>query len=54
MTQDLFRTDAYLTDRSATVTAIAPQGVAHDGRLFCPLGGGQTGDAGVLALGLDA
>ena len=51
MTQDLFRTDAYLTECSATVTAITPQGIVLDRSVFYPLGGGQAGDAGVLLLG---
>ncbi len=50
MTQDLFRTDAYLTECSATVTAITPQGIVLDRTVFYPLGGGQAGDAGVLVL----
>jgi misacylated tRNA(Ala) deacylase len=50
MTQDLFRTDAYLTECSATVTAITSQGIVLDRTVFYPLGGGQGGDAGVLAL----
>jgi len=50
MTQDLFRTDAYLTDCTATVMAITPQGIVLDRTVFYPLGGGQAGDAGVLVL----
>lgn len=50
MTQDLFRADAYLTECSATVTAITPQGIVLDRSVFYPLGGGQAGDAGVLLL----
>ena len=50
MTQDLFRTDAYLTECVATVTAITPQGIVLDRSVFYPLGGGQAGDSGVLAL----
>jgi misacylated tRNA(Ala) deacylase len=50
MTQDLFRTDAYLTECSATVTAITSQGIVLDRTVFYPLGGGQAGDAGVLVL----
>jgi misacylated tRNA(Ala) deacylase len=48
MTQDLFRQDAYLTECTATVTAITPQGIVLDRTVFYPLGGGQAGDAGVL------
>ena len=51
MTQDLFRTDAYLTECSATISAITPQGIVLDRSVFYPLGGGQAGDAGVLLLG---
>jgi misacylated tRNA(Ala) deacylase len=50
MTQDLFRTDAYLLECSATVTAITPQGIVLDRTVFYPLGGGQAGDAGALIL----
>jgi misacylated tRNA(Ala) deacylase len=48
MTTDLFRQDAYLTECTATVTAITPQGIVLDRTVFYPLGGGQAGDAGVL------
>jgi len=50
MTQDLFRQDAYLTECTATVTAITPQGIVLDRTVFYPLGGGQAGDTGVLVL----
>lgn len=50
MTQDLFRTDAYLTECTATVMAITAQGIVLDRTVFYPLGGGQAGDAGVLVL----
>jgi misacylated tRNA(Ala) deacylase len=48
MTQDLFRQDAYLTQCTATVTAITPQGIVLDRTVFYPLGGGQAGDIGTL------
>jgi misacylated tRNA(Ala) deacylase len=48
MTTDLFRQDAYLSECTATVTAITPQGIVLDRTVFYPLGGGQAGDAGVL------
>jgi len=50
MTQDLFRDNAYLTECSATVSAITAQGIVLDRTVFYPLGGGQAGDAGVLML----
>ena len=50
MTQDLFRQDAYLTECTATVTAVTGQGLVLDRTVFYPLGGGQAGDAGVLVL----
>ena len=50
MTQDLFRKNAYLTECSATVTAITPQGIVLDRSVFYPQGGGQAGDTGVLIL----
>ena len=51
MTQDLFRSNAYLKGCTATVIAITDQGIALDRTVFYPLGGGQAGDAGVLLLG---
>lgn len=50
MAQTLFRDDAYLTECTATVTAISEQGLVLDRTVFYPLGGGQAGDAGVLML----
>jgi misacylated tRNA(Ala) deacylase len=50
MTQDLFRQDAYLTECTATVTAVTGLGIVLDRTVFYPLGGGQAGDAGVLVL----
>ena len=50
MTQDLFRQDSYLSECSARITAITPQGILLERTVFYPLGGGQAGDAGVLQL----
>ncbi len=50
MTHELFRTDAYLAECEATVTAIGPQGIVLDRTVFYPTGGGQAGDAGVLRI----
>jgi len=54
MTQELFRADSYLTECSATVTAIGPQGIVLDRTVFYPMGGGQAGDAGVLFISAGA
>jgi len=50
MTQDLFRQDAYLKQCTATVETVGEQGIVLDRTVFYPLGGGQAGDTGVLAL----
>ncbi len=50
MTQELFRTDSYLKDCTATVVGIDEQGIVLDRTVFYPLGGGQAGDSGLLVL----
>ncbi|MEJ8852096.1 alanyl-tRNA editing protein [Variovorax rhizosphaerae] len=50
MTDDLFRTDAYLRECQAHVLRIDESGIVLDRTVFYPLGGGQAGDSGVLAL----
>ncbi|MCU0968792.1 MAG: alanyl-tRNA editing protein [Rubrivivax sp.] len=49
-TDELFREDALLDACEATVLAVGDEGVILDRTVFYPLGGGQAGDAGVLAL----
>lgn len=49
MTETLFRTDPYLKEADATVTALTPEGgIVLDRTIFYPTGGGQPGDAGRL------
>ena len=49
ITEPLFQQDAYLRSCPATVVEATPAGVVLDRTVFYPLGGGQPGDAGVLA-----
>jgi len=48
MTEELFRTDSYLTSCEATVVRADESGIELDRTVFYPLGGGQPGDQGVL------
>jgi misacylated tRNA(Ala) deacylase len=50
MTEELFRQDSYLKECRARIVAVVEQGIVLDRTVFYPLGGGQAGDAGVLAL----
>ena len=50
MTDDLFRTDAYLRDCEARIVRIDEGGIVLDRTVFYPLGGGQAGDSGWLVL----
>jgi misacylated tRNA(Ala) deacylase len=50
MTDEIFRTDAYLQECAATVLAVDGQGIVLDRTVFYPQGGGQAGDSGVLVL----
>jgi misacylated tRNA(Ala) deacylase len=49
MTELLYLRDSYVTDVSATVTAVADGAVALDRTVFYPTGGGQPHDTGTLA-----
>ncbi len=49
MTDLLFRTDSYLTEAEATVTAHTPEGgIVVSASVFYPTGGGQPGDSGLI------
>ncbi len=48
MTQDLFRSDAYLRECEAKVLRIEDGGIVLDRTVFYPQGGGQAGDSGSL------
>ncbi len=50
MTEELFRSDAYLKTCEAAVTAVGPEGIELDRSIFYPEGGGQPGDSGLLRL----
>ncbi|MBE7940546.1 MULTISPECIES: alanyl-tRNA editing protein [Ramlibacter] len=50
MTEELFRSDGYLRECEARITAVSPQGIELDRTVFYPLGGGQAGDSGHLLL----
>ncbi len=50
MTEELFRTDAYLKSCEATVTKVDELGIRLDRTNFYPMGGGQPGDTGTLTL----
>ncbi len=50
MTEELFREDSRLTECEARVVDISQDGVILDCSVFYPVGGGQAGDAGTLAL----
>lgn len=48
MTEKCFLTDSYLRELEATVTVVDGNTVEFDRTIFYPLGGGQSGDSGVI------
>ena len=49
-TEELFRTDSYLKECTATIVSADERGIVLDRTVFYPTGGGQPGDTGVLVL----
>ena len=50
MTEEIFRSDAYARQCTATVLSVGEQGIVLDRTVFYPQGGGQAGDSGMLVL----
>jgi len=50
MSEALFRDDAYRREAEAKVVRAEPAGIVLDRTVFYPRGGGQAGDAGILAV----
>jgi len=50
MTDEIFRSDSYIKECTATVLAVDGQGIVLNRTVFYPQGGGQAGDSGVLVL----
>ena len=48
MTEELFRSDSYLRECEAVVTAVRADGLMLDRTVFYPQGGGQPGDIGSI------
>ena len=50
MTEELFRLDSYVANCTASIAAIVEDSLELDRTVFYPMGGGQPGDRGTLAL----
>ncbi len=51
MTEEIFKQEPYRAEAGARVVSVDARGIGLDRTIFYPRGGGQAGDAGILARG---